>query len=219
MRAPAIALIFIGIVLLAGGCSGKASGEKADLMAEAEFLVREARWADAIPVLKDHLILHPEDSGAHFYLGRCWLNAPEFNGREGPWLVLAEGELQLALQLFEKQGGVSTIERFNDRYFELICHVERAKIYLKQLQFLAGSNGVIRGRTAEGIMENLRQAVADARAVNPDAAEVRSLEQLLRSLQIPVDAPQPPPPQDREDQQSSPPDGALVAGAAAEAGS
>lgn len=155
-------------------------------MAQAEFLVREARWAEAIPVLKDYLLVHPEDSGAHFYLGRCWLNAPAYRGREGPWLVLAEGELRLALELFHAQGRTSTIERFSDEYFEVICNIERAKVYLKQLAFLADNRGRLAGATVQTIVSRLREAVDAAKAIAPDSPDVRNFENILATLEDPV---------------------------------
>ncbi len=181
------ALMGIGMAVLAAGaaltgCSGPPGESGEDRMARAEFLVLEEQWAEAISVLKEYLVRHPEDSGAHFYLGRCWLNVAEFNGREGPWLVLAEGELRLARQLFYAQGKRSTIKRFPDTYFDIICNVERAKVYLRQLTFVIDHPGQLAGATLESILASLQQAVDDAKAIDPSAPDVVHLENLLKPL-------------------------------------
>jgi len=185
MRSSCTRAVALGLCIVMAGCQGRSEPSPQDLMAQAEFLVREARWADAIPVLKEYLCANPEDSGAHFYLGRCWLNVAEFNNRQGPWLVLAEGELRLAVQLFEQHGRVSTIERFSNEYFETICHLERAKVYLRQLAFLAGNRGRLAGATAHSVIADLRQAVADAKAIDADSPDVWAFEKLLSSLEEP----------------------------------
>lgn len=185
MRSVHTGAVALALCILVPACGETPEQDQQALMAQAEYLVREARWADAIDVLKQYLLVQPEDSGAHFYLGRCWLNVPEYNGREGPWLVLAEGELRLALQLFNDQGKKSSIERFTDTYFETICHLERAKVYLKQLTYLADRRGRLAGATAETIISELRQAVADAKAVDPDSPDVWAFERLVNTLQGP----------------------------------
>ncbi|HNV20476.1 MAG TPA: hypothetical protein PLB67_20025 [Candidatus Hydrogenedentes bacterium] len=185
----AVAILAAGAALT--GCSAPPAESGEDLKARAEFLVLEEQWAEAISVLKEYLIRHPEDSGAHFYLGRCWLNVAEFNGREGPWLVLAEGELRLARQLFYAQGKRSTIKRFPDTYFDIICNIERAKVYLRQLTFVIDHPGQLAGATLESILASLQQAVDDAKAIDPAAPDVVNLENLLKSLTDDGPAPQP----------------------------
>ena len=176
----AVAILAAGAALT--GCSAPPAESGEDLKARAEFLVLEEQWAEAISVLKEYLIRHPEDSGAHFYLGRCWLNVESFNGRDGPWLVLAEGELRLARQLFQAGGRRSTIKRFSDTYFEVICNIERAKVYLRQLTYLADHQGRLAGATVQSIVASLQDAVSDAKAVDPDSPDVASLEGILQSL-------------------------------------
>lgn len=182
MRRRGAGVILVACCCVMGACSRPPAAAPEDLMSQAEYLVREERWADAIPVLKQYLLSHPEDSGAHFYLGRCWLNVESFNGRDGPWLVLAEGELRLARQLFQAGGRRSTIKRFSDTYFEVICNIERAKVYLRQLTYLADHQGRLAGATVQSIVASLRDAVADAKAVDPDSPDVASLEGILQSI-------------------------------------
>ena len=148
-------------------------------MNEAEYFVREAQWADAIPVLKQCLLINPRNAGAHFYLGRCWLNVKQLNDREGPWLIPAEGELALAIRLFKDQGGKSPIDRFDDNYFELICHLEKAKIYLRQFNFIVENGYLIEGATIEAIMVKCRQELDEARKIDPNSNDVKMLEDIL----------------------------------------
>lgn len=117
----------ISLTLLMAVLSGCAKQPERNLFAEAEHLYLDQRYDEAVVLLKQHLARHPEDAGAHFYLGTCYLSSPK-NG----WLGIAQGELQTALALFERQGKINPIPRFNDStYFELICHINLAKVYLR----------------------------------------------------------------------------------------
>jgi tetratricopeptide (TPR) repeat protein len=96
-----------------------------DLFAKAETLYLDQQYDDAIELFKRFLLEHPDHAGAHFYLGTCY-----FASEDNRWLGVAQGELQTAIALFERQGKVSSIPRFNSTYFELISHINLAKIYL-----------------------------------------------------------------------------------------
>jgi len=143
-------------------------------LSEAENLYREQRYDEAIVVLKDYLLLYPDDPGAHFYLGSSYLLMND------PWLVLAMGELETALALFEQSGKKSPIERFSDTYFELRCHLELAKVLLKQLMFL-NDHPASRSISA-AILDRCETILAKAREVDPDSPDVRQLEEILTAI-------------------------------------
>ncbi len=113
----------VAIGLCIASC-GKPS-EQEDLFAKGEALYLDQHYDDAIAAFKKYLLDHPDQAGAHFYLGTCYMGS-----KDNRWLGIAQGELQTAIALFERQGKVSPIPRFNATYFELIGHINLAKIYL-----------------------------------------------------------------------------------------
>lgn len=205
-------LALLVILLLGAGACGRPPRE--DLLAKGEYLCREARWEEAIPVLKQHLLENPRDAGAHYYLGRCYLN------QRSPWPMLAVGELETAMYLFLKSGKVSPIARFNATYFELSCHLEMSKVYLKQIEVLIILNAVDKvlapwqieymrikhaspaaiylkrvqsfltqrmymATTAEYITR-LQRIAAAAKTIVPDSVEVKQLEAIIFGLIRPL---------------------------------
>lgn len=165
------------LLVLACLCACQRTSER-DLLDQAEQLCLAAQWEDAKPLLKQHLLTHPEDSGAHFYLGRCYLLSADFRP------LMAEGELQTALSLFLRNGKKSPVERFKDDYFELICYVESAKVFLLQAQILR-SEGV-EGWQLQGLLERSKAYAASARAVKPDSEDVAALDRLIRESARPL---------------------------------
>ena len=159
----------VAVAVLAIGCS-----RAEPTLDQAEDLYRDQRYDEAIPVLKGYLLLHPDDAGAHFYLGSSYLLTSD------PWLVPAMGELQTAMALFERSGKKSPIERFSDTYFELRCHLELAKVLLKQLMYL--SDYPASPRISAAILERCDAILADARKVDPESPDVRQLDEILTAI-------------------------------------
>ena len=166
-------------------------GEDGDLLEQGEHLMLEARWQEAIPVLRAHLLRNPRDPGAHFYLGRAYLL------HALPLLVHAEGELKTALYLFHEQGGESPIERFDDTYFELACHLELSKVHLSVVQMVMNAGG--RRELLERALEQCDEHLDAARRIDPESPDVEQLETLLTDLRAAIDEaplPEPDPPQE-----------------------
>ena len=179
------------------GCSG----EDRSLLEEGEHLMLEARWQDAIPVLRAHLLRNPRDPGAHFYLGRAYLL------HAFPLLVHAEGELKTALHLFHEQGGESPIERFDDTYFELACHLELSKVHLSVVQMVMNAGG--RQELLERALERCEEHLEAARRIDPESPDVEQLETLLTDLREAIDeeAPvEPEPPMEPAEPPEPPPE-------------
>ncbi|MBX7256184.1 MAG: hypothetical protein K1Y02_07460 [Candidatus Hydrogenedentes bacterium] len=152
------------------------------MFAEAEVLYLDMRYDEAITLLKQHLIRNPKDAGAHFYLGTCYLNSPK-NG----WLGIAQGELQTALALFKEQGKVNPIPRFNNAtYFEMICHINLAKVYLRLivnvLDLPQNQLGVDRGSAIEKLVEGLEEQYAAAREIAPNDPDVKALYERISEV-------------------------------------
>jgi len=169
----------LATILLTFGCKKDADPH---LFEQAEYLILEQRYEEAIPLLKQFLLNQPRHSGAHYYLGRCY-----FASTRNFWFALAEGEIQTALVLFERDGKKSAIPRFSDVYFEFICHIDMAKIRLKQAMFLMENLGDF--GTARTLLEQAAHSVEHARRIAPDSPDVPTMEQLIndfrRSLELP----------------------------------
>ncbi len=141
------------------------------LFDEGEYLCREMRWEEARTVLREYLLYDPDHAGAHFYLGRAYLFSEDFRP------AIAEGELQTALELFVEGGRISPIERFGHDYFELICYVESAKVYLLQIEFLL----LIRVSAAyiQPLLDQAERYIAEAEQIMPNTKEVRSVKEAI----------------------------------------
>ena len=198
VRTRWVGILLGGVVLatLLTGCFG----EEEDLLQRGEYLMLEAQWQEAIPVLRAHLLRTPRDPGAHFYLGRAYLLHPL------PLLVHAEGELKTALYLFHKQGGESPIERFDDTYFELACHLELSKVHLAVIQMVMNAGG--RQELLERALEQCEENLEAARRIDPESPDVQQLETLLNDLREAIhdEAPPEPEPQREPPERGEPPE-------------
>lgn len=143
-------------------------------LAPAEALYHAGKYDEAVPLLKAYLLEHPRDAAAHFYLGRAYLLSDD------PWLLAAQGEIKMALACFKANGKVSPILEFSDEYFELRCHLELAKVLIRQIMVLdeMGANPALRAP----LLDRCREIADTARDLSPDAREVKQLDQLIEAL-------------------------------------
>lgn len=188
-----IRLVLVAALLAAAGC-GNAPPPR-DLLADAEFLVLEQRYTEAIPLLKQRLLEAPRDAGAHFYLGRCYLEGGE------KWLGIAAGEFETALQIFLQSGKTSPIERYPDAYFEFACHMYKGKAYMHRLIFVVESPAArsippaIRHAEARASFAGMQAAAEAMEAINPGAPELEQFRSIIESVRPVVEGlpdPQPP---------------------------
>jgi tetratricopeptide (TPR) repeat protein len=159
-----------GLLFLAAGCSRP----QPDLNGQARALLDQSRWDDAIGLLKRQLLERPDDAAAHFYLGRCYLNGSVF------YPGAAEGEFETALRLFAGQGRRSPIDGYNDQYFELRCHLELAKVYLRTYIEYA-DHGAPKSRLQQP-MRDLKTAAEAAEKIAPDSKDVKDLNSVIAAL-------------------------------------
>lgn len=163
----------LAVCAVAGfGCG---SSEPPPTLAGVEYLYLEGDYQGAVAAAKERLLEYPGDAGAHFYFGSAQMAITE------PWVpLLAMGELETALALFERGGKVSPIDRFGDTYFELRCHLDIAKVGLRHLLSLEGTEAPP-GAVAM-LLRRIELALEDARKVLPEAAEVKQLEAILQQI-------------------------------------
>ncbi len=165
-----------------------------DLFSAGETLYLDQRYDEAIDAFKRFLQDNPNHAGAHFYLGTCY-----FASDDNRWLGIAQGELQTAIALFERQGKVSPIPRFNDTYFELISHINLAKIYLglalSIVEDRSGLPGLDRRRAVELALEKCEEQYDIVAQIDPENADVAwlrdQIDTLRRALSIPRRPPTP----------------------------
>lgn len=168
-----------------------ASCEKApeeDLFAKAETHYLDKHYDEAIDLFKQFLLDHPDHSGAHFYLGTCY-----FASDDNRWLGIAQGELETAIALFERQGKVSSISRFNATYFELISHISLAKIYLGLVFTIVEDSAQIPGldrRQAAGMaLDKCDEQYEIVKKIDPDHGDVlwlrNQIDKMRGALSIP----------------------------------
>lgn len=161
------------MLLLFAGCG--ADPPKPNL-AEAEILVLDQKWVEAREMLKQYLVNHPDDAGAHFYLGRCYMLG------EPLWPVVAEGEFQTALQLFNRNGKVSPLERYSSQVFEWFCYKEMATTLLLQIDHLV-EGGVMPFQFAP-LIEQARYYYERAVELQDDPEGLAEMDAILRGLEI-----------------------------------
>ncbi len=119
--------VVLGLLLCAmTGCRqtpGKAVIEQAYTQAEAYD------WRTVLPLVKDYLVYHPRDAGAHLLLARCYLEVTP------PTLAIADGELQTALELAASGGDLGPYaDRLTRDQFIAFVHEKRAKMYMRGYQ-------------------------------------------------------------------------------------
>ncbi len=163
-------LLMLSLAALVAGCAKPAP----ELNGQAKALIEQSRWDDAIDPLKGQLLHAPDDVAAHFYLGRCYLNGSVF------YAGAAAGEFETALRLFIEQGRHSPIAEYNDQYFELRCHLELAKVFLRTyLEYV--DRGAPRS-VLQKPMRRLKKAAEAAEQIAPDSQDVRDLKSVIASL-------------------------------------
>lgn len=170
-------LVLAAGVLAAVAFSSCSTPDDRDLLAEAQFLSRDGRWQEAVPILKELLLSDPSNPGGHYYLGQCYLLSQDFRP------LLAEGEYQTALAYFLRDGGDRKIAGFQPRYFEMMCNVESAKVALKLAAILSSHGSPM--NELQDILDRARDYIQRAREVNPNSPEVRDISELLESLENP----------------------------------
>jgi hypothetical protein len=158
------------LIFVAAGCAKPA----VDLNGEAKALIEQTRWDDAVDVLKRQLLAEPADVAAHFYLGRCYLNGSMF------YPGASAGEFQTALRLFTEQGKHSPIAEYDDRYFELRCQLELAKVYLRTYVDYA-DRGAPKTLLRKP-MQRLQMTAEAAEKIAPDSKDVQNLKSVIASL-------------------------------------
>jgi tetratricopeptide (TPR) repeat protein len=178
-----LAVLLVGLTVVS--CS---RAPEEDLFAKAETLYLDQQYDDAIGLFKRFLLEHPDHAGAHFYLGTCY-----YASDENRWLGIAQGELETAITLFERQGKVSSIPRFNATYFELIGHINLAKIY-RELVFTIVEDapripGFDRRRAVELALEKCDEQYEIVKRIHPDNPDVvwlkGEIDTLRDALSIP----------------------------------
>lgn len=166
------ALLLCALTLPFQACQKEEPQE--DYFAQGEYLLLEGKYEEAARALKQHMLSHPYDPGAHFYLGRAYLYQVE-----KPYIRLAKGEFEIALDQIDRQQTENPIARFEtDGYFRFICNIELSKIYLRLIAMTLENNAP--AAVADTFARRAEEYYDQAKALRPDAGEVEQLRQLLK---------------------------------------
>lgn len=140
---------------------------------EAAALAQD--WRRAEVFARAYTTRNPFDPAGHFYLGFRYLHSDQ------PWFGVALGEYKVALRLFEEQGRVNPIARFESaEIFEAMCHLEISKVHQRQILFLMDA-GAPR-ETFPPLLERWQAAVDRVRAINPDSRDVAVYDRLIQEF-------------------------------------
>jgi hypothetical protein len=165
------------IILPLASCSSAPTVDYDRMFHDAEQLMLEAQWRKAHTLLRIFLKENPDHPGAHFYLGRSYLYL-EDDFRP----LIAEGELQTALALYNENGEKSYIDRFNSpNYFPMICNIESAKVSLKEYAFLVNLNAP--QRLVQLNVRKARHYVEEAKKISADSKDVQDYDAYIRELE------------------------------------
>jgi len=174
MKLPDLATKTAFVLCLASALAAGCGPPDEELFQQAEGLYLAGRYQDAIPVLKQFLLGQPAHSGAHLYLGSCYLLSDQ-------WAALAEGELETALYHFRQNGKHSTIPRFSDEYFEVRCYLELLKVQFIRVD--AAITEQVPPQILHEVLAQLQRTVAEAQAVAPNDPEVQAMAAEAAKLQ------------------------------------
>lgn len=169
-----VGILWATLLVAAVSIVGCEPVEQIDLVKQGEALCLDQQWEKAQVVLKKHLLTHPDDAGAHYYLGRCNVYGAMF------WPEVARGEYETALQLFLANGKKKPIDRFGPEYFEMICHIHSAEVLVKVVYSLIG-NGV-QVSNLRGLIDKIESSIEEARRVSPGHSDVRIYDGILKEL-------------------------------------
>ena len=119
-----VASCLCGAAFMLAGCGRSVYDPK--LLREAAALGEEQRWDEARPLVKAHLLDHPDDAIAHYYYGLSFLHLAR------PQLALAEGELLTAQALLSPESS-PTEAAANMEYFTFkgVLHQKTALVYMR----------------------------------------------------------------------------------------
>lgn len=168
----------LGCTAFSGGCNRTATDA---LLKQAYALGEKYQWHEAMPLVKQYLLSHPEDPAGHFLLGRCYLH------NAVPHLVMAKGEFETALarlQPSQEQGGLSGILTTNQLGAAIHREMARTMMRWSREAMQAGFPGPI-------IEEPLRQALDEVEkglALDPDSQPLKEMAETLKPLLGKTDA-------------------------------
>lgn len=123
-RAGRFQALLAGLAVVLAGCV--AAPYDAALLRQAAELGQNQRWDEARPLIKEHLLAHPDDPVGHFYYGLSFLH------QKRPFLMVAEGELLTAQHLLDSE------ERFRPEATDMdyetfrgVLHQKTALVYMR----------------------------------------------------------------------------------------
>lgn len=146
------------------------------LLAQAAQLgEKEQRWDEARPLIRDHLLKHPDDPMGHYYYGLSFLHRREAQ------LTLAEGELLTAQALLERNGDIPDGLLGKDPIaFKGEVYQKTALVYMRAYYESFRFNV-----PPEAQRELLKRAIAQTEIglkAHPDSIQMKDYQEALKGL-------------------------------------
>jgi hypothetical protein len=172
-----LAFPVLGVCLvLIAGCSEKPDPE---LLNSAWEWGEAYRWPEAGALARAYLLDDPGNAPAHFLLGRSYLHL------NPPWLILAEGELRMALRRFQESGDLGPLAlRLTPSQFEAAIHRELARTEMRWIR-----EAVVRNVPSHLLQPRIASAldeVGKGRALDPDCPVLADMESTLEAYRRPM---------------------------------
>ncbi|HPO12097.1 MAG TPA: hypothetical protein PLI09_01525 [Candidatus Hydrogenedentes bacterium] len=176
MNKSLLPVIAYGLCLACLACGGGCKRTATDTLLKQAFALGEKyQWQEAMPLVKQFLLSHPDDPAGHFLLGRCYLH------NASPHLVLAKGEFETALvhlQQTQEHNGLSEILTANQLGAAIHRELARTMMRWSREAMQAGFPGPI-------IEEPLRHALDEVKKgleLDPDSKPLKEMEETLKPL-------------------------------------
>ncbi len=145
------------------------------LLEQAYTQGEQDQWPNVLPLAKEYLRTHPNDSGAHFLLGQSYLR------RATPYFLLAEGEFYTALDLFHTQPPTPLLQKYEtaERYRAAILR-ELARTAMRRA-YAAAQHGPFPTYVHEQL-EKAQKLVQKARQYDPKSPYLIEMEEQLKKM-------------------------------------
>ena len=142
------------------------------------------RWPEAGALARAYLLDDPGNAPAHFLLGRSYLHV------NPPWLILAEGELRMALRCFQESRDLGALaDRFTPSQFEAAIHRELARTEMRWMREAVVRN--VPSHLLQPRIDSALDEVGKGRALDPDCPVLADMESTLEAYKRPM-RPDPP---------------------------
>jgi tetratricopeptide (TPR) repeat protein len=171
-------------VLLAAALAGCRREAGPEVLQQAWKFAAARMFDEALPLVKEYLVWHPEDAAAHYVLGNCYLHQKEVN------TTLARGEFETAMRHFEKRRELGVLAaEMTAELFQSTLHRETALALMRALY--EGNGKGIPANMMYPVLDQALQEVREGLRFDPSSGFLKDMESSLEELRQGRPAPTP----------------------------